>query len=97
VQADVSQAEDVQQLFATTLEAFGAIGAVVHSAGVMPLAPIAPNSINAFDQAIQVNLRGAFLVLAHAAQHLHSGGRIVAVSSSVIAKSFPQYGPYIAA
>lgn len=97
VQADISQPTDVQRLFAQTQQAFGGIEAVVHSAGVMPMAPIAPASLGAFDQAIQVNLRGAFLVLGHAAEHLSSGGRIVALSSSVIAKSFPHYGPYIAA
>jgi len=42
------------------------------------------------------NLREAFVVLAQAAQHVSSGGRIIAFSSSVIAKSFPTYGPYIA-
>lgn len=97
VRADVSKTEDVQRLFATATEAFGALNAVVHSAGVMPLAAIAPEGIEVFDHVIQTNLRGAFLVLGHAAQHLQAGGRIVALSTSVIAKSFPQYGPYIAA
>ena len=45
---------------------------------------------------IATNLRGAFLVLGQAAQHVPAGGRIIAFSSSVIAKSFPTYGPYIA-
>jgi 3-oxoacyl-[acyl-carrier protein] reductase len=35
-------------------------------------------------------------VLAQAAQHVASGGRIIAFSTSVIAKAFPTYGPYIA-
>lgn len=96
VQADVSQPEDVQRLFASAQEAFGAIGAVVHSAGVMPLAFIAPDSVETFDRVVQTNLRGAFLVLGQAAQRLPAGGRIVALSTSVLIKSFPQYGPYIA-
>ena len=96
VQADVARPEDVQRLFAITQDAFGTIGAVVHSAGVMPLVPITPDSIDAFDHVVRTNLRGAFLVLGNAAEHLQAGGRIVAVSTSVIAKSFPQYGPYIA-
>jgi len=96
VQADVSQPDDVQRLFATAIESFGAIGAVVHAAGIMPSAPIAPESIDAFDRAVSTNLRGAFLVLGHAARQVQAGGRIVAVSTSVIAKSFPLYGPYIA-
>lgn len=97
VQADVSEPDEVQRLFATTLESFGTPSVVVHSAGAMPLAPIAADSIEVFDRAIHTNLRGAFLVLAHAAEHLQANGRIVAISTSVIAKSFPQYGPYIAA
>jgi 3-oxoacyl-[acyl-carrier protein] reductase len=45
---------------------------------------------------IATNLRGTFLVLAQAAQQVTSGGRIIAFSTSVIAKAFPTYGPYIA-
>ncbi|WP_144633887.1 SDR family oxidoreductase [Bordetella genomosp. 13] len=97
VQADVAQAEQVEHLFNAARDAFGGVDAVVHSAGVMPLAPIAPESLEIFDRVVQTNLRGAFLVLAHAAQHVRGGGRIVALTTSVIAKSFPQYGPYIAA
>ncbi len=35
-------------------------------------------------------------MLAQSARHLDAGGRIIALSSSVIAKAFPSYGPYIA-
>jgi 3-oxoacyl-[acyl-carrier protein] reductase len=49
-----------------------------------------------FDQVIATNLRGAFIVLSQAARHVSPGGRIIAFSSSVIAKAFPTYGPYIA-
>lgn len=97
VQADVSQADAVERLFALAVDAYGAINAVVHSAGAMPLTRIAPDGIDAFDSVIQTNLRGAFLVLGQAARHVQPGGRIVALSTSVIAKSFPEYGPYIAA
>ena len=45
---------------------------------------------------ITTNLRGTFVVLGQAARHISEGGRIIAFSSSVIAKSFPAYGPYIA-
>jgi 3-oxoacyl-[acyl-carrier protein] reductase len=62
----------------------------------MPLRPIADGDVEMFDKVIATNLRGTLLVLAQAAQHLASGGRIVAFSSSVLAKSFPGYGAYIA-
>lgn len=96
IQADVANASDVKQLFDKTLQAFGQIDVVVNSAGIMPLSPIAKGDVEAFDKVIATNLRGAFLVLAQAAQHVAEGGRIIALSSSVLAKSFPTYGPYIA-
>ena len=96
VQADVAKAADVENLFKKTLAAFGTIDVVVHSAGIMPLLPISGGDVETFDKVITTNLRGTFLVLGQAAQHVPAGGRIIAFSSSVIAKSFPTYGPYIA-
>src|SRR5207302_6187709 len=96
VQADVAKAADVENLFKKTLAAFGTIDVVVHSAGIMPLLPIAGGDVETFDKVITTNLRGTFLVLGQAAQHVPAGGRIIAFSTSVIARSFPTYGPYIA-
>ena len=96
VQADVTKPGDVETLFKQTLEASGKVDVVVHSAGIMPLLPISGGDVEAFDKVITTNLRGSFLVLGQAAQHVPAGGRIIAFSSSVIAKSFPTYGPYIA-
>ena len=96
IKADVSKPEDVRQLFDKTIEKFGRVDVVVNNAGVMPLSPIAKGDVETFDKVIATNLRGTFLVFAQAAQHVAEGGRIIAFSSSVLAKSFPTYGPYIA-
>ena len=96
VQADVSNGDDVRRLFRQARAALGAIDAIVHSAGAMSLAPISPDHVDVFDRIVNTNLRGAFLVLAQAAQELTQGGRIIAISTSVIAKAFPNYGAYIA-
>ena len=96
IKADVSKPDDVKHLFVKTMEAFGRVDVVVNNAGIMPLSPIAKGDVDAFDKVVATNLRGTFLVFAQAAQHLTQGGRIVAFSSSVLAKSFPTYGPYIA-
>jgi len=96
VQADVAIAADVERLFKESIDAFGRPNVVVHCAGIMPLFLIASGDVTAFDKVIATNLRGTFLVLGQAAQHVPAGGRIIAFSSSVIAKSFPTYGPYIA-
>ncbi len=96
VRADVADAAEVERLFQETLGAFGRIDVVVNCAGIMPMGPIADASLEAFDRVIATNLRGSFIVLAQAAQHVAQGGRIIMFSSSVVAKSFPGYGPYIA-
>src|SRR5260370_779566 len=96
VQADVTDAIQIERLFQETADAFGRLDVVVNTAGIMPLSPIAKLDLEAFDKVIATNLRGAFLVLGQAAQRLSPGGRIIAFSSSVIAKAFPTYGLYIA-
>lgn len=96
VKADVANAAEVENLFKQSTDAFGHIDVVVHAAGIMPLFPIASGDVDSFDKVISTNLRGTFLVMAQSAQHLSSGGRIIVFSSSVVAKSFPNYGAYIA-
>ncbi|WP_299261538.1 SDR family oxidoreductase [uncultured Kushneria sp.] len=96
VQADISDAAAVERLFATTLERFGRLDVVVHNAGIMEMGHITTDSLDVLDRALSVNLRGSWLVMAKAAEVLEQGGRIIALSSSVLAKSFPGYGAYIA-
>ncbi|WP_186167898.1 SDR family oxidoreductase [Burkholderia gladioli] len=96
VQGDVASEADVAHLFDTTVERFGSVDVVVNSAGVMSMAAINTEQLEAFDRTIATNLRGTFLVLAQAAKRMQRGGRIIALSTSVIALSFPGYGPYIA-
>lgn len=96
VRADVSDAAEVESLYAQARHAFGRVDVVVNSAGVMTLAPIADGDLDGFDRAVAINLRGTYLMMTHAAQVLPEGGRFIAVSSSVIAKNFPGYGAYIA-
>jgi 3-oxoacyl-[acyl-carrier protein] reductase len=96
VKADVGNPADVEYLFQETVKRFGSVEVVVNNSGIMPLSPIEKGDVDVFDRVINTNLRGTFLVLAQAARHVVAGGRIIAFSSSVLAKSFPTYGPYIA-
>ena len=96
IQGDVAEPADVTRVFDTAQERFSRIDVVVNSAGVMPYVPIASGDVETFDKVIRTNLRGAFVVLGEAARRLGEGGRIIAVSTSVIAKALPTYGPYIA-
>ena len=96
MQGDVAEPEDMRRVFDAAAQLTGALDVVVHSAGVMSNLPIAGGDLAAFDRMIRINLRGAFVVLSEAAQRVPSGGRIIALSTSTIGRSFPTYGPYIA-
>lgn len=96
IQGDVANEADVSRLFSEAKTLTGSLDVVVHSAGIMPMVKITPAGLADFDKTINTNLRGAFLVLANAAESVSAGGHIIALSTSVIAKSFPAYGPYIA-
>lgn len=96
IRANVADATEVENLFSQTIEEFGRVDAVVNSAGTMPLAPIAKGDLDAFDTVIATNLRGAFIVMSHAARHVAEGGRIIAFSSSILGLSLSNYGSYIA-
>jgi 3-oxoacyl-[acyl-carrier protein] reductase len=96
LRANVAKEDEVAGLFQQTSDAFSQIDVVVHNAGVMLLSQIADHDVGLFDKVIATNLRGTFLMFAQAAQRVANGGRIIALSSSVLAKSFPGYGAYIA-
>ena len=96
VGGDVANAEDVARLYDAAKRAFGRVDVVVNSAGTMRLESLADTDPVDFDRTIATNLRGTFLMMAQAARHLGDGGRFIALSSSVIAKNMPGYGPYIA-
>ncbi|KAJ6824203.1 short-chain type dehydrogenase/reductase-like [Iris pallida] len=101
IRADVSDPEAVKSLFDLAEEAFGAAAhIVVHNAGVLdPKYPtIASTALEDFDAIFSTNARGTFLVLREAANRLArgGGGRIVALSSSLVGALSPGYGAYTA-
>jgi len=96
VQADVAQPGDVERLFQEAERAFGPVGVVVNSAGVMKMLPLETSSAGDFDAIFATNVRGTFNVLQQAAKRVSDGGRVITFSTSVIALSLPNYGPYAA-
>ena len=85
IKTDVAKSDEVARLFAGTHETFGRVDVVVNSAGIMPLGPIAAGDVETFDRVIATNLRGSYLMFSAAVNALGNGGRIIAISSSVLA------------
>lgn len=96
VQADVSKAADVRALFDKVESELGRISALVNSAGVLKVQPLADTSDEDYAQTFDINTRGTFNTLREAATRLADGGSIVNVSSTTIALNLPGYAVYIA-
>lgn len=94
--ADISDAADVRRLFDAAETAFGGVDVLVNNAGIMSLANIADADDASFDRQMAVNLKGTFNTLREAATRLRAGGRIINLSSSVVALLQPTYAVYAA-
>lgn len=80
---DVSSEASVDACFAQTLERFGRLDALVHSAGIFLLKPWIDTTQQEFERVVSVNLTGAFLCAKAAARPMLDAGygRIVMVAS----------------
>ncbi|MFE6826582.1 SDR family oxidoreductase [Streptomyces sp. NPDC057690] len=96
VTGDVADEGAMADAFSAVEGAFGGIDVVVHTAGVMTLAPIAEFDLDAFDRLMRTNVRGAFVVAREAARRVRDGGAVVTFSTSVTRLAFPGYAPYAA-
>src|SRR6266498_1359492 len=61
IQADVSNEDQVKEMFARTIEAFGRLDVLVNNAGIQKPTPSHEIETADFDRVISVNLRGPFL------------------------------------
>lgn len=84
MQADVSNANDVERMVQLTIDELGGLDVLVNNAGIQMSSPSHETDIDAFDKVIEVNLRGAFLCAREAIRHWRAEdkpGCIVNVSS----------------
>ena len=82
IQADVSEASDVERLFDEAADTFGQPNTVVNCAGTTVFAPLAETTEEEFDRMFDLNAKGTFLVLREAAKRIADGGCIVDFSSA---------------
>ncbi|MGW5095452.1 SDR family NAD(P)-dependent oxidoreductase [Streptomyces nodosus] len=97
VQADISEAADVDRLFAEAVQRFGSVDIVVANAGLELLGvPITDLTDEQIDSMVDVNARGALLTMHRAAKNLADNGRIVYIASTALANPVPGAGLYTA-
>jgi 3-oxoacyl-[acyl-carrier protein] reductase len=94
VGGDIADPSVVSSLFDEAESAFGGIDVVVHTAGIMPLGPVAEMDLEVFDRIVRANIRGTFVTAQIAAQRARSGGAIILFSTSITRLQSPAYGAY---
>ncbi|MBZ2194819.1 SDR family oxidoreductase [Occultella gossypii] len=93
---DVADETEMADVFDVAERAFGGVDVLVHTAGIMPLAPIAQMDLDTFDRVQRINVRGTFVVDQLAARRLRAGGAIINLSTSITRLQAPTYGAYAA-
>lgn len=85
VMADVSSSSDVDQLVATTIDAFGRVDVLVNNAGITRDHLLVRMSEEDWDKVIGVNLKSVFLCTRAVLRHMmrQRWGRIVSIASIV--------------
>ena len=96
IQADVSDVDAVGNMFDETQAAFGGIDVLVNNAGILKNANVTDLDDETIDSVIAINLKGSINTMRQAARRLRDGGRVINITSSVIAMSLPTYGLYAA-
>jgi len=95
---DVRQRSSVREAVATAVGRMGGLDTVVVSAGVIEVRSLGEVTEEGWDRTLDINLKGAFLVIQAAAPHLVASGRgrIVAISSDAGRRGFPGITAYCA-
>ncbi len=101
VTTDVSSPDEVERLFAETLERFGRVDLLFNNAGIgAPAVPVDELAIDAWNEVIAVNLTGSFLCARQAFHHMRhqapTGGRIINNGSISATTPRPFSAPYTA-
>jgi 3-oxoacyl-[acyl-carrier protein] reductase len=96
VQADVSKAADVKNLFDAAIAHYGRIDVLVNNAGIMITKQIKDTTDEEFDRQFNINVKGTFNTMREAATRLADKGSIINFSTSVNRIMLPGYGTYVA-
>ena len=83
IQADVTSADDVEQMMRTIEDRLGGLDIVVANAGIIMAGPVAGMSEAQWNRIFDVNVKGVFLCVRAAVPRLvaRGGGRIVNIAS----------------
>jgi len=96
VQADVSKALEVKNLFDEAISHYGKVDVLVNNAGVLIYKLLKDTTDEDFTKHFEVNVRGTFNTMREAATRLADNGSIINFSTSANRLLLPTYSTYVA-
>jgi 2-deoxy-D-gluconate 3-dehydrogenase len=84
VAADVRDPAQCEAIADQAIDAFGRIDVVVNGAGIFPPSPLFEMSVEAWDNVLDINTRGTFLVSRSCARQMQGGAIVNIASKSAI-------------
>ncbi|MDB5029796.1 SDR family oxidoreductase [Mucilaginibacter sp.] len=94
--SDVSDLNNINQVYEKVSETFGKIDVLVVNAGVFIAAPLADYTEEMFDQTSDINFKGAFFSVQKALPYLNNGASVILTSSGVSNKAMATASAYAA-
>jgi NAD(P)-dependent dehydrogenase (short-subunit alcohol dehydrogenase family) len=94
VAVDIGADEAPGRIVSETMNAFGALDVLVHSAGIFWPKPFAEAPLDDFDQQFRVNVRAPYALTQAALPHLQPGSAVIFVSSIAGHVGFPNSTAY---
>lgn len=95
VKANVSDVNQIVQLFEQAVKIFGKINIVCSNSGVVSFGHVKDVTPEEFDRVFNINTRGQFFVAREAYKHLEVGGRLILMGSITgQAKGVPKHAVY---
>jgi 3-oxoacyl-[acyl-carrier protein] reductase len=83
IQADAADVEAVKRAVEKTVATFGRLDVLVNNAGTAIPKTFEETTLEEMDRVLDINVRGVFVATQAALKHMHDGGRIIMIGSSV--------------
>lgn len=98
IRADVSVEDDIKRLVREAEAALGPTDLLVNNAAILPLAPVAQTPTDAWDQAMNINVRAIFLACKEVLPGMieRRAGRIINIGSMAGRRGYTEQGAYCA-
>ncbi|MGQ1215118.1 SDR family oxidoreductase [Acinetobacter baumannii] len=93
-QADLSNIQEIENLFIKAKEAFGGVDIATNTVGQVLKKPFLDTTEQEFDQMNDVNNKIAYFFIQSAGKHLNDGGKICTIVTSLLAAYTGLYSTY---